>query len=76
MPWSQMIELLYRYHQITAAIYPKKHLGNRLKQWLVYLRLYYPEAALMFEAIRRERTAQAFETIFDKWRHQSSFSGV
>ena len=76
LSWSKMLEHLYRYHQITAAIYPKKHLGNRIKQWLVYLRVYYPEAALMFEAIRRERTAQAFETIFDKWRHQSSFSGV
>lgn len=71
MPWSEMIDHLYRYYQVTAGLYPKKHLGNRIKQWLSYLRLYYPEASRMFDAIRRERNAEAFEAAFHHERATS-----
>ncbi|MGH1370889.1 MAG: tRNA-dihydrouridine synthase [Cellvibrionaceae bacterium] len=64
MPWHQMLDHLYRYYHITAAVYPKKHLGNRIKQWLMYLRLHYSEAESLFDAIKRERQAERFEQIF------------
>lgn len=67
MDWGQMVKHLYHYHQTTVRIYPKKHLGNRLKQWLMYLRLYYPEARSMFDRIKRERQADAIDAVFDQF---------
>jgi tRNA-dihydrouridine synthase C len=36
-------------------------LGNRIKQWLAYLRLTYAEADDLFHAIKREKDAAVFE---------------
>jgi tRNA-dihydrouridine synthase C len=33
--------------------------GNPIKQWLVYLRAYYPQAASLFEKIKRLRDSEA-----------------
>lgn len=72
MTWPQMVDLLYHYYQVTANLYPKKHLGNRIKQWLSYLRLYYSDAQNMFEGIKRAQTPEAFEKAFDLWRENKT----
>ena len=40
---------------LTLENYDHAYAGNPLKQWLVYLRSYYPQAALLFERIKRLR---------------------
>ena len=64
MSWSAVAALLYRYYQTTQALYPAKHLGNRIKQWLAYLKLSYPEATIFFEEIKRHREPELLEQAF------------
>ncbi len=55
MPWSQVASLLLEFFEITTKVYPKKYMGNRAKQWLFYLKRQYPEAAQLFDTIKRSR---------------------
>lgn len=63
-PWRWALEQLYRYHQASLPVYPIKYAGNRIKQWLMYLRLGYQEANDFFEAIKRERDPAALQAAF------------
>ncbi|MFC6635221.1 tRNA dihydrouridine synthase [Microbulbifer taiwanensis] len=64
MNWQQVATLLWDYYQTTREIYPAKYLGNRIKQWLAYLKLAFPEAQLFFERIKRYREAELIEAEF------------
>ncbi|SHG11895.1 tRNA-dihydrouridine synthase C [Microbulbifer donghaiensis] len=64
MDWPQVMGLLWDYYQTTRDHYPAKYLGNRIKQWLAYLKLAFPEAQLFFERIKRLREAEAIEAAF------------
>lgn len=55
MDWDQVARHLLVFHQVTKRNYPKKYLGNRLKQWLFYLKLQYPEAGALFDTIKKSR---------------------
>jgi tRNA-dihydrouridine synthase C len=55
--WAQVMSLILRYYTLTLAHYDASYAGNPIKQWLVYLRMYYPQAALLFERIKRLRSA-------------------
>ncbi|GAB3091348.1 tRNA dihydrouridine(16) synthase DusC [Aestuariicella hydrocarbonica] len=64
MSWAQVVSMLYQYYQTTKALYPHKFLGNRIKQWLAYLRLQYPAANDFFERIKQLRLADDIEEAF------------
>lgn len=64
MSWSQTRRLLHDYYRLSQPQYPSKHSGNRIKQWLVYLRRQYPEAEGFFEIIKREQAPERIEEIF------------
>ncbi|GMG86979.1 tRNA dihydrouridine(16) synthase DusC [Biformimicrobium ophioploci] len=64
MPWSQVAALLWEYYLVTKADYPAKHLGNRIKQWLVYLSQTYPQARTFFDELKRRRSADEIEAAF------------
>ncbi|WKD51073.1 tRNA dihydrouridine synthase [Microbulbifer spongiae] len=64
MRWQQVVGLLWDYYQTTREIYPSKYLGNRIKQWLAYLKLAFPEARVFFEKLKRLRIAEAIEAVF------------
>lgn len=66
MPWQSVCHLLFNYYERTKDLYPQKYLGNRVKQWLVYLRRQYLEAGVLFEAIKRQRGADAIEAVFNR----------
>ena len=55
MTWLDACRLLQDYHYSTRDIYPRKFLGNRIKQWLAYLQLQYPEAGEFLQTIKRSR---------------------
>ncbi|MCX2801503.1 tRNA-dihydrouridine synthase [Microbulbifer thermotolerans] len=64
--WKQVVALLWDYYLTTREIYPAKYLGNRIKQWLAYLKLTFPEAQLFFERIKRLRDAECIEVEFSR----------
>ncbi|WP_295803606.1 tRNA-dihydrouridine synthase [uncultured Microbulbifer sp.] len=64
MSWQEVAGLLYRYYRTTQTIYPAKYLGNRIKQWLAYLKLSYPEATIFFDEIKRHREPELLERAF------------
>lgn len=66
MSWLEACALLHSYYRTSFPIYPLKHAGNRIKQWLMYLQLHYPEAKSFFEAIKRERDPDALEQAFQQ----------
>lgn len=58
--WSELAPYLLCFFEETSAVYPKKYMGNRVKQWLHYLQRQFNEAEQLFERIKRERD---YETI-------------
>lgn len=56
LAWNTISELLFNLFQLTSDQYPAKYLGNRVKQWLHYLKQSYIEAEILFEKIKRERS--------------------
>lgn len=59
LPWGEIVPLILQFYQLTLDNYDACHVGNPLKQWLVYLRAYYPQAALLFDKIKRLREPEA-----------------
>jgi len=55
MHWNDILPLVPRFFELNLEHYDAGHAGNPLKQWLVYLRSYYPQAAVLFENIKRLR---------------------
>ena len=53
MPWLAVTELLVQFCEVTELAYERKYVGNRVKQWLAYLRRQYPMAATLFETVKR-----------------------
>jgi tRNA-dihydrouridine synthase C len=53
--WQEITPLLARFFELNLQHYDAYNAGNPLKQWLVYLRGYFPQAALLFEQIKRLR---------------------
>lgn len=58
--WNEIGKKVHEFFLMSCQFYPKKHMGNRVKQWLFYLKRTYPEANNLFEKIKRERD---FDTI-------------
>ena len=51
--WPELLVLLERFLDLTETHFEPRHVGNRIKQWLGYLRFGYLQAGLLFEEIRR-----------------------
>ncbi len=68
LAWPAVCEQLYQYYKETRYLYPERYLGNRVKQWLVYLRRQYPEAVTFFEQIKRHRDPHRLEAAFNQHR--------
>ena len=60
MPWTTVIGLLLQYAE-AALLQPRSdYLASRLKQWLVFLKQHYVEAAELFSIIRTIHDTDAF----------------
>lgn len=53
MQWPDIVELLAQFCVVTEEEYEPKYVGNRVKQWLGYLRRQYPMAEVLFEEVKR-----------------------
>lgn len=64
LSWDEICQMLFHYYQQTLPRYVEKNCGNRVKQWLMYLRRQYPQADIFFERIKRAREPAAIELAF------------
>ena len=65
MGWLEVCTLLRHYFDLCRPNYPDKFAGNRIKQWLVYLRRQYSEADQFFELIKRVQQPDILNAHFD-----------
>jgi tRNA-dihydrouridine synthase C len=66
MHWPDIVPLLLQFFQLQLRHYDAHHAGNPLKQWLVYLRHYFPQAAMLFEQIKRLRLPGDIQRALDQ----------
>ena len=66
MSWKDVCQLLHLYFTETRSLYPEKYAGNRVKQWLAYLRLQYPQANVFFDSIKRLVSSEDLEAAFTR----------
>lgn len=64
LSWEALLPMLYEFHHTSSTLFAAKYLGNRLKQWLSYLRLHYPEAEGFFQRVKRATRLEDFEQVF------------
>ena len=62
LDWLEIIGLLKTFAAVTEDHYERKHVGNRVKQWLAYLRRNYPQAGQLFEQVKRLRWPEEIAT--------------
>jgi tRNA-dihydrouridine synthase C len=61
--WQRISELLLQFFEANLADYDAHYVGNPVKQWLVYLRSYYPQAGPLFERLKRLREPRALRSV-------------
>ena len=63
LPWTDIARMLHGFFIRTSKCYDKKHMGNRVKQWLFYLTRTYREASQMFNEIKRSKDFDFIEHV-------------
>jgi len=58
MPWLDVLALLSAYTEFETHGDKSKYYCNRIKQWLKYLKSHYQEADVLFDEVRRLKTAE------------------
>lgn len=61
LTWADVLQKVWLYHCNTLPHYDSHFIGNRLKQWLMYLQRHFPQAGVFFEAIKKMRQQEALE---------------
>lgn len=59
LPWRRLVPLLADFWLDVTARVERRHRAGRLKQWLNYLRVAYPQAQQAFDALRAVNDPQA-----------------
>jgi tRNA-dihydrouridine synthase C len=72
LAWNAITPLLLRFFALTLRDYDAHCAGNPLKQWLVYLRGYFPQAGPLFEQVKRLHDPEA---IVAALRHAQPLDG-
>lgn len=62
LPWPHVLPLLAAFWADVCQRVERRHRAGRLKQWLNYLRLSYPEAQRAFDTLRTVHDADAIGT--------------
>lgn len=58
LTWNQVLELLLEYSKYEIEGDKGLYYSNRVKQWLVYIKMQYPEAGDLFRSIRTIKKSQ------------------
>ncbi len=59
LSWLDIVNLLAHFHHLSIDLYEPQYVGNRLKQWLGYLRRQYMKANELFDSVKRLRCPDA-----------------
>jgi tRNA-dihydrouridine synthase C len=62
LAWPGVLELVREYLETLLLHYEARHAPNPIKQWLGYLRQYYPQAGVLFQAVKRIRDCRELRT--------------
>ncbi|MFK7995904.1 MAG: tRNA dihydrouridine synthase [Granulosicoccus sp.] len=68
MPWlavSHLVEAQF----LRSDCHSERHIGNRTKQWLAYLKRTYPEASQLFASLRTLHDTRSIVAAFRTHRH-------
>jgi tRNA-dihydrouridine synthase C len=68
MTWAEFMPLLQDFWLQAAAQLTPRAAPGRLKQWLAMLTRTYPEAVLLFDALRRETELPVIDRLLDVQR--------
>ncbi len=66
-PWETLVEEVLDQF-LTSDCSSHRHIGNRTKQWLAYLKRTYPEASLLFKRLRTLHSVNEISSAFDDHR--------
>jgi len=69
MSWEQLVGEVLDQFRCSDQQSPR-HIGNRTKQWLAYLKRTYPQAKLLFQRIRTLHDAVGIEKAFEVHRRE------
>jgi len=69
MDWPSIQPLVLDFLHRNAATYEPRHAVNPVKQWLVYLKHYFPQAGMLFEAVKRIRDFEAMDAALGRAWH-------
>lgn len=59
LPWAEVCKLLNQFWEQVGQTLLPKHQCGRVKQWLNYLRIHYPEAEHLFQQVRPVTNAES-----------------
>ena len=59
--WPEARALLLSFMQRNRDVYDARYAVNPIKQWLVYLKVYYPQAAALFSRVKRITSPEEME---------------
>ena len=75
MPWVKLLDdVLDQF--LTSDCNSPRHVGNRTKQWLAYLKRNYPEANALFQRIRTMHNTSDIANAFEVHRRQDLTESV
>lgn len=66
MPWQQICLLLKQYSDLELVGDKSYYFSSRLKQWLRYLKIQYPEAEQLFSDIKRLKNKEEILALLEK----------
>ncbi|MEH6629047.1 MAG: tRNA-dihydrouridine synthase [Motiliproteus sp.] len=67
MPWSELRNHIGGYLENVRTQIAAKHGPGRIKQWLAFLRKRYPEAALLFDEVKKETCVERMQQHFQQF---------
>lgn len=69
LSWLQVLDLVAQFCIVTEAMYERKYVGNRVKQWLGYLRQHYVFAGDLFEQVKRLKWPEEIADVIAQQKH-------
>ena len=64
LTWLEVAQLVFQHYDISKPLFPKKYLGNRLKQWLAHLKRQYTGAQAFFDKVKTLRDEADIDRCF------------
>jgi tRNA-dihydrouridine synthase C len=76
LTWLEILTLMVDFSRVTEEVYESKHVANRIKQWLSYLRREYVQADELFKQVKRLKWPEEIAASIDAHRSQSIYEPI